>query len=211
MGHREKHLICGEEAPSVTQVLSVVRKPFLETWRGRLGNVECDRIMKESQELGHHVHEAIEAYFRGEPAQSLTHQEAEMFELVKQWAIESQFRPLELELHLESVKYLYHGTCDAIGSFPDGKLLMVDWKTSSGVDELYGAQLAAYTQAREEETGELITDGLIVRVDKKKGAKVPFEVVRFNDLPRYFKVFEHCLNLWRFVNKKGEWKPQKAA
>ncbi len=205
MGHREKVFIGGEEAPSVTQVLSVIDKPFLKRWYGKLGTAECERIVRESQETGHLVHEAIESYFRGEELPELPQKEAKMFSLVKGWALESRFTPVELELHVKSEKYKYHGTMDTIGKFEDGVLVIGDWKTSSGINDEYGVQLSAYAQAYKEETGITVNDGFIVRVDKKEDAKVPFEIRRFSDLPKYFDVFLACLDVWRFVNKKGAW------
>ncbi len=203
--HKEKVFIGGEEAPSVTQVLNIINKPFLHLWRGKLGNAECDRIVRESQETGHLVHEAIESYFRGEDIPDLPQKEAKMFSLVKGWALESKFTPTELELHVKSEKYGYHGTMDAIGKFDDGLLVITDWKTSSGINDEYAIQLSAYAQAYKEETGTEVTDGCIVRVDKKETAKVPFEIKRFTELPKYFSVFLACLDVWRFVNKKGSW------
>jgi hypothetical protein len=206
MAHREKHFINGVEAPSVTQVLNVIRKPFLEVWRGKLGNTECDRIMTESQELGHRFHGAIEAYFRGEEIDELPQREAEMFALFRGWAIDSKFTPLELELHLESQAHYFHGTCDVIGRFEDGPLLVGDWKTSSAISADYGMQLSAYAAMYKEQFGGEIKDGFVLRVDKKVGAKKPIEIQRFENLPKYFDAFLHCKAVFDFVNKKGEWR-----
>lgn len=205
MGHREKYFIGDVQAPSVTEVLSIIRKPFLEKWRGKLGNEECDRIMRESQELGHRFHSAVEAYFRGEEIEELPQREAEMFALFRGWALDSKFSPMELELHLESKTHLYHGTCDVIGKFEDGSIVIGDWKTSSSISDDYGMQLSAYAQAFKETTGTNITEGFILRVDKKAGAKCPIEVKRFSDLPKYFDAFLSCKKVWDFVNKRGEW------
>jgi CRISPR/Cas system-associated exonuclease Cas4 (RecB family) len=206
MGHREKYLINGVEAPSVTQILGVIRKPFLENWRGRYGNAECDRIMMESQELGHRFHAAIEAYYQGHELPELGQREAEMFALFRGWALESKFEPTELELHLESKKHHYHGTVDTFGRFEDGVIVVGDWKTSSSISSDYGMQLAAYAAAFNETTGANVTEGFILRVDKKPGAKKPLEVKRFSNLPKYFEVFMHCKQVFDFANKKGAWK-----
>lgn len=206
MGHREKFLINGQEAPSVTTVLNIVRKEFLERWRGKLGNAECDRIVRESQELGQRLHEAIEGYFQGETSPELNAHEAGMFSLFKGWILEERLNPVELERHVKSDKYLFHGTTDVIGTFGDKDVLSIgDWKTSSAIDPLYFVQLSAYAEAYYEETGNRIANGFIVRADKKLDAKKPFEVQIVTDLPRYFPVFLNCLELYNFVNKKGMW------
>ena len=44
--------------PSVTTKLGVVRKPFLEQWRGDLGNRECDMRVFEASQRGTRIHHA---------------------------------------------------------------------------------------------------------------------------------------------------------
>jgi hypothetical protein len=205
VGHREKYFIDGVEAPSVTQILGIINKPFLLKWYGKLGNAECERIVRESQELGHRFHESIESYFRGEELAELPRREAEMFALFRGWALESKFTPTELELHVESKAHGYHGTCDTFGTFSDGVLMVGDWKTSGSISDDYGLQLAAYAQAYKETTGIEVTEGFILRVDKKDSAKMPLEIKRFTNLPKYFETFLHCKQVWDFVNKRGEW------
>jgi hypothetical protein len=209
MSHREKVFIDGKLAPSVTEVLAVVDKPFLKLWYGKLGLAAATAYLKETQELGRRFHSAIEEYFRGGEVPELDQREAGMFALFKGWAVESGFSPVDLELHVQSRLYGYHGTFDAIGKFAmSDELLICDWKTSSGIDALYGAQLAAYAQAYKEETGTEILNGLIVRIDKKSDAKKPIEIKRFTDLPKYFEVFKHCRHIHDFVNKRGEWQSE---
>jgi hypothetical protein len=206
MAHREKCFIDGKEAPSVTEVINVLDKPFLKIWYGKLGLAAATAYLTETQELGRRVHSAIEEYFRGGEVPELDQREAGMFALFKGWAVESGFSPIELEMHVKSREFLYHGTFDAIGKFGnDDELLICDWKTSSKISDEYGIQLSAYAQAYKEEHGVSISNGLVVRVDKKPDAKKPIEIKRFTDLPRYFEMFKHCRKLHDFVNKKGEW------
>jgi len=44
--------------PSVTTILSAIRKPQLERWRGEIGNREADLIMHESADRGSRIHYA---------------------------------------------------------------------------------------------------------------------------------------------------------
>ena len=56
----------GEEYfPSVTTKLQSISAPYLATWRGNIGNVEADRVVKESQIRGTRVHKAFETYVKG--------------------------------------------------------------------------------------------------------------------------------------------------
>ncbi len=202
MGHKEHPL----GWPSVTQVLAVVNKPFLAMWRGRVGNTEADRVMRDAGDLGTRVHSAVEGHLKGQLAPELGETEAKCLKAFIEWQSISGFTPtvIEPEKGVESRLYQYSGTFDAIGTLGSGQLVICDWKTSSALDDLYGAQLAAYSAAWYETTGQEITSGIVVRLDKK--AKKPkYEVKEFVGLDRYFKVFLNCLAIWNFVNKKGEW------
>lgn len=202
MGHRENVFINGVKACSVTQAIGIIDKPFLKMWYGKNGTAKCQQIMRESSDFGSHVHEGIECYFRGEELPDLSPQEAATFSLLKGWALNSRFNPHELEAYLESQQHGYYGTCDAIGEL-DGKLFVLDWKTSKQIDDTYGLQLAAYAAAYKETTGTEITEGIIVRADKKADGKNPLEVRVFHDLQgKYFPAFLHALGLWKFVNQK---------
>jgi hypothetical protein len=51
--------------PSVTTVLSGTsdNKDGIEKWRKKVGDIEADRIMKQSTDIGTAVHEAIEKFW----------------------------------------------------------------------------------------------------------------------------------------------------
>ena len=58
----------GNLVPSVTTVLSKTsnNKEGIEKWRQKVGDLEADRIMKQSTDIGTAVHEAIEKYLNKE-------------------------------------------------------------------------------------------------------------------------------------------------
>jgi hypothetical protein len=198
--------------PSVTGVLGCRRKVFLERWRGKLGNEECDRIKKESTDIGSAFHSEIEAFLRGGPAPA-----TEMGQKWLEWHQKSGFKPVELEKHVESAKYRYHGTFDAVGTLvsnapgadgepgrpSDSGLYIFDWKTSTKIDDdEYSMQLAAYAQAYWEQTGRSITSGYVVRVDKPTKVKnIKVEAKRFDNLPAHFADFLHVLEVFRRMKK----------
>ena len=51
--------------PSVTTILQVSPKPFLNRWRGDLGNEEADRIKNEGAERGSNIHFACDILKQG--------------------------------------------------------------------------------------------------------------------------------------------------
>jgi len=199
------YILDGEPIPSVTEVISVINKPFLYAWFAKHGWKECERIKREAGELGSRLHDCIERYLQGELIE-VSGREGEMFEKFRQWKESNDFRPVELEKKVVSRQHRYHGTFDALGTFGDStELIICDWKTSSQISDEYALQLSAYAAAYEEETGIGVTRGLVVRMDKKASSKKQFEVKEFNGLPKYFDVFLSCLDVWNFVNKRERW------
>ena len=57
--------IDGKLYPSVTTILSIIRKPYLERWRGEIGNEDADFIMEEAGGLGSEVHRIADNIAQG--------------------------------------------------------------------------------------------------------------------------------------------------
>ena len=58
----------GTPVPSVTTSVSKAstKSDGIEKWRKRVGDIEADRIIKQSTDIGTAVHEALEAYLKKE-------------------------------------------------------------------------------------------------------------------------------------------------
>ena len=65
-----------------------------------------------------------------------------------------------------SVSLQVAGTLDALGA-KDGKIILIDWKTSNGFYEDMALQCGGYVCCLEEMTGQTIDEGWIVRFDKR--------------------------------------------
>lgn len=64
--YRVELLNGGQEfLPSVTTKLQSISSPWLANWRGQIGNVEADRVLKDSQIKGSRIHKAFETYVKG--------------------------------------------------------------------------------------------------------------------------------------------------
>ena len=146
----------GEEKyyPSVTTVLSYFPKSkFFETWLKDVG-ANADIIMRRAGNEGTQVHEAIEAYLKGEEIHWLDQWGKTKYSL-KVWQMILKFvefwetyKPtlVESEVHVFSDELKIAGTADLILEI-DGELWMVDIKTSNYLHDTYDLQLACYTQA----------------------------------------------------------------
>lgn len=183
---------------SVTEVLNIaINKPFLNYWYGAKGTAECERIKRESQELGIEVHRLIEERFIGKDytpvVGSRSCQMLSNFwrEFVGPYAVE----PIELEKTCKDEELKLQGTFDGLVKTSRGERIG-DWKTSNTLDAVsVPLQLSAYDHL---ENGNGL--GLAVRIDKVKD-KV--EVHWYEDLKKYWPVYLACLKVAKFV-KFGE-------
>lgn len=202
MPHKE-WIINGEQQPSVTDVSGNIAKPWLEDWQRRVGFAEADRITKLSTDVGTAFHDHIETYIQSRvllPSRLKANKMARV--LIDTWLIPNKVEVLETETHLKDNKYMYHGTLDAIAKIGETYWIL-DWKSSSKIDDTYGLQLSAYANLYSFNKGLWINDGGVVRIDKKT---LQPEVRTFNNLDKYFKVFLHALKVWEYTNQRGEWK-----
>lgn len=145
----------GRAYPSVTSVTGLQSKASIMEWRKRVGEEEANRISRKATSRGTRVHTLCEHYLLGKELN------IDMFD-VEMW---STMRPLVDRIDnihcLETPLYSDHlevaGTVDCIGEF-DGKLSVIDFKTSSRVKERndihnYFEQTSAYSVMFEERTG----------------------------------------------------------
>ena len=95
----------------------------------------------------------------------------------------------------------YAGTFDAIAT-KNGGVYVIDFKTSNGIYDEMSFQVAAYAQAYEEQTGQKILGGYVVRLGKKK----PEFEAREVDLEEGLRGFLGALALWRTLRKKQIWR-----
>lgn len=177
------------DTPSVTQIINIIDKPFLLRWYASKGWDECERIKKEAAELGTFVHDAITRYIKQEaPLISTAARANAMVSQFIEWHRDIKLEPLVIEPKqpLESVKYHFQGTPDCIGIF-NGRVTVLDWKTSSRMSLTNGLQLAAYAYLYSEVYKvSMPTLGVIVRLDEDRNSP---EIKRYEPLSKYFRVF----------------------
>ena len=88
-----------------------------------------------------------------------------------------------------SQKWHYAGTLDAIAE-KNGKLIIVDFKTSKKVYDEHKFQIAAYVKSVEEEFGEKIEDRVIIQLSKETGATKINEITdKVSNLEEDFAAF----------------------
>lgn len=165
MGHSET-IVDGVLYPSVTTILGSVPRPWLDAWYRKWGSLAI-RKTKIASLIGTEFHRCIEQYLDTGDYVPRCPRVAGMMHSWVVWAKGVDGLIHHTELKVVSRKYVYAGTLDAVGVV-DGKLAVIDWKTSSRIYSTMQLQLVAYAQAYYEQTGIRINRGLIVHVSKAK-------------------------------------------
>jgi ATP-dependent exoDNAse (exonuclease V) beta subunit len=147
----------GKYYPSITHVLSYFPKgKQFEDWLKNMGR-SADYVVKKAAEDGTKVHEMVEKYLNGEELSFLDKKgnpryDTDIWQMflkfVEFW---ETYNPklIETEIHLFSDELEVAGTCDIICEI-DGKLWLIDIKTSNMMHETYPLQTSVYGQCYKE-------------------------------------------------------------
>lgn len=119
---------------------------------------------------------------------------------------------LESEKPVCSVDYGYAGTYDLLAKDKEGKLVLVDFKTSNQIDKLYASQIEAYKRANKEIWGVECDYGVVIRSEKltdeeveehnkswmgKKYPKTNYEYVEYKNRDNWWVLFISALAIHR--------------
>lgn len=149
--------------PSITYVLASYPKgKQFEEWLKNMGRA-ADYVVKKAGEEGTQVHELVEEYLEGKEVSFLNQFNNPQYNpdvwmmflrFVEFWEI---YKPklIETEVHLFSDEYEVAGTCDLICEI-DGKLWLLDVKTSNMMHSTYELQTSIYGQCYKECYGKEI-------------------------------------------------------
>jgi hypothetical protein len=147
------YLIKGIKYARVTRINSIIDKPELRAWYAKTGATKAKEILKTRSGFGSTVHKLIEVTLKGEKlSDNYDSFLMDSMAVFGKWLGLHKLETQALEQHLWSETYHYAGTCDFIGLL-DGKVYILDWKTSRGIYDEYFLQMAAYVQAFYELTG----------------------------------------------------------
>jgi len=164
--------------------------------------------LKEAGDIGTKIHASIDAYIAGTPP-ILDEQTEQGYNNFLSWIKDSGIKLIQGDTFVGHIgpcidggyPYAYGGALDALGEM-DGKLVLLDWKTSNSMRDTYPLQAAAYATAFEEMYGQKIERGFVVRFGKEiVGDVEPKEV----DLELSWAAFKNALELTRAM-KSNLWR-----
>lgn len=199
--------------PSVTTILGDVKVGYgFEAWgkeqAANLG-VEGARLdMALRAEDGTLVHEAIERYNKGEtllwadyPGKRNDDKTWKCINRYVQWLNATKPELLATELTVYSKEFEFAGTCDAIIRL-DGKIMVLDYKTSKQINPTHELQVAAYAHAVREMFPQLLEHSIdgqigaaVLALDTRHKAGYHFLIV--DDQKKKWTDFVHRLIVFR--------------
>ena len=145
----------GRAYPSVTTVTGLHSKQSIMEWRKKVGEEAANKISNRAATRGTRIHTLCESYLRGESTEPDIFDQEIYKRLVPYLDKINNIHALEDPLYSDHLEVA--GTVDCIAEY-DGKLAVIDFKTSSKVKQRdwitgYFMQTSAYAVAFEERTG----------------------------------------------------------
>ena len=117
-----------------------------------------------------------------------------------------QLEMVAIEIPVWHPKGQYAGTVDFVGRNRDGHLVVADWKRSSGIYPEHGYQVAAYADAIEWLTGEVVSHAYVVRLPREGGEEAGYECREVLDRNVGRRTFRAAHALWSaHRNAKEMW------
>ena len=187
----------GVKIPSVTRIVDACFPKHLVDWALNVGEEEYHRIIDEALDIGNYTHEWIEDYIN-----RITFYRKANPSIIAFLKWETKFKPewIDSERKIYCDKYQYAGTVDAVAKI-NGRVCVIDFKTSKKIYKPYHLQVTAYAQAIKRIDGlRRWPLGIILRLDKETG-EYQQKVFEPKD---HIKTFVKCMELrqWSSVRIK---------
>ena len=193
----------GVKIPSVTRIVDACFPKHLVDWALNVGEEEYHRIIDEALEIGNYTHEWIENYIDTGSKGWIGEEHPTSGPSIKAFlAWEKKYKPkwIDAERKVYCDKYKYAGTVDAVAKI-NGRVCVIDFKTSKKIYKPYHLQVTAYAQAIKRIDGlRRWPLGIILRLDKETG-EYQQKVFEPKD---HIKTFVKCMELrqWSSVRIK---------
>ena len=136
--------------PRVTAIVGIKAKPALyRFYAGHKSFAAAEAMKEKSAEEGTLIHELAEGILAGH-SPTIPDQWSPLIDAFKNFLQQHEIIPRSIEQKIVSKKHGYAGTIDVLADV-DGKIGVLDIKTSQAIYRDYGIQTAAYVEALHEE------------------------------------------------------------
>ena len=188
----DRYTYNGKNVPRVTEVISkMINEEKIINWANCLGfkKKRYRDALEEAANFGTRVHSGIEYYLKGEKL-PLDTPKTPMNSFKEWWkSINNGNTITILGQEQKLICKWYGGTYDCLLDI-NGRIFLVDFKTSNYVTYKYYLQLAAYSKVLREEKNINIDGVIILQIDKYK-LKYREYVLDFN-IPEHKSYFYLC-------------------
>ena len=205
----------GTILPGVTTITGMLDKGFgmvHAAWKLGMKNIDYKKEWHRKRDIGTLTHleiaadleniagivvpESILEEYTPQALEEMRELAAENLEIYKDYEREMGLEPVLIEQPFISEYYQYGGTMDLVSRTPDGRLQLIDFKTSPRLYKDNPIQLSAYNWLLKE-NGTSVDCAIIVRINTGKWYEHIFEQ---DDLYMYFEMFK-VLRQAYFINK----------
>jgi hypothetical protein len=202
--HQKYLLKDGTQVPGASTIAKIGDDgSSLIHWAWDLGSRGLDyrKVRDQAADIGTIAHFMIECFLHNHEADLSEYSGADIeraqvaFGNFRRWWDSEGFTILEPEVQLVSEQHMFGGTIDAPSRDKDGKIVLLDWKTSKGIWPAHRFQLAAYEQLWNENRPDMkIQRRGIVRIGKE--SPDDFEIAWMFSAEPAWKVFQKRLELY---------------
>jgi hypothetical protein len=173
--------------------------------KGQVYSDDPFAVAREAANLGTIAHGLVDDHIHGRVV-TLGQQDPRVvsaYNAYLEWESQTHIKVIETEMQLISEKYHFGGTPDAIGEM-NGKLVLLDWKTSNSVYADHLIQLAAYRLLWDETHPDRpLTGGShLLRFSKEESDFAHHSYPDLADAQEQFLLFRRCYELDKRLQKR---------
>lgn len=195
--------IDGKSYPSVTSVLSLLKKDSLQDWRNKVGESVANWEMNRAARRGKAMHTIVEHYIKNQTPTIRDVLPLGLFKLIRPYVDQIDNIRL-LETIMYSKELTIAGQVDCVAEY-NGKLSIIDFKSANKTREEnwienYYLQTTAYGMMYEETFGEKI-EQLVVIIGCEDGVAQTF-IKKTADYKQ--KLIESIDNFYKQYNTKSK-------
>jgi len=190
--------ICGQWGEGQYQLMGWCRKLALD-------GIDPDLVRDRAGRIGTIAHQMIAGKILNAsvPLESFAPDEVESakhaYNGFIMWNQDYPINYTDVERYVVSEKYRYGGCLDLLGE-RNGKIILIDIKTGTGIYSSMKVQVAAYKVAYEEETGIKVDESHILNTHRDTGAFAHYKLSD-SDIEYGFEAFQYCLGLYNLAKK----------
>jgi hypothetical protein len=202
--HQKYILKDGTQVPGASTIAKIGDDgSSLIHWAWDLGNkgIDYKKFRDQAADIGTVAHFLIECFLHNHVADLSEFSAADIerattaYNNFRKWWDAEGLTILEPEVQLVSEDWMFGGTIDAPSRDKDGKIVLLDWKTSKGIWPSHKFQLAAYEQLWNENRPDMkVQRRGVVRIGKD--SPDDFEVAWMFSAEPEWQVFKARLDLY---------------